>query len=134
MRTLVALLLAAAAALASAAFADEPLDADAFDALTLGRTMTWAEFGTVYGVEEYLPNRRVRWSAVGDDCKLGHWYAEAGAICFRYEDDPEPDCWIVTRSETGLLARYLTNPPETDPVVVEDAPAPMSCPGPEVGV
>ena len=129
MRMILALLLAA-----SPTFADEPLNADQFDALTQGRTMTWSEFGTVYGIEEYLPNRRVRWSAVGDDCKLGHWYAEAGAICFRYEDDPEPDCWIVTQSGTDLFARYLTNPPEIDPVKVQDAPAPMSCPGPEVGV
>ena len=134
MRIVLALLLAASPAFAAPAFADEPLNADQFDALTLGRTMTWSEFGAVYGIEEYLPNRRVRWSAVGDDCKLGHWYAEAGAICFRYEDDPEPDCWIVTQSGTDLFARYLTNPPEIDPVKVQDAPAPMSCPGPEVGV
>jgi hypothetical protein len=134
MRTLLALLLAASPAFAAPAFADGPLDATEFDALTLGRTMTWSEFGTVYGVEEYLPNRRVRWSAVGDDCKLGHWSGEGEAICFRYEDDPEPDCWIVTQSGSGLLARYLTNPPETDPVVVEDSAIPLSCPGPEVGV
>ena len=59
---------------------------------------------------------------------------EGDAICFRYEDDPAPDCWIVTGSASGLLARYLTNPPEIDPVVVEDASGPLSCPGPEVGV
>jgi hypothetical protein len=32
---------------ATPALADPPLTAEAFDALTLGRTMTWAEFGTV---------------------------------------------------------------------------------------
>ena len=130
MRVVLALCLVTSRALAEPA----PLSAEDFDALTLGRTMTWSEFGAVYGIEEYLPNRRVRWSPLGDDCKLGHWYAEAGAICFRYEDDPEPDCWIVTQSGTDLFARYLTNPPDIDPVEVQDAPAPMSCPGPEVGV
>ena len=130
MRVVLALCLVTSRALAEPA----PLSAEDFDALTLGRTMTWSEFGTVYGIEEYLPNRRVRWSAVGDDCKLGHWYGEGDAICFRYEDDPAPDCWIVTGSASGLLARYLTNPPEIDPVVVEDASGPLSCPGPEVGV
>lgn len=128
MRGVLALLLAAAPA-----FAEAPLDADQFDALTLGRTMTWAESGTVYGTEEYLPNRRVRWKALGDDCKLGNWYAEGDAICFRYEDDPEPDCWIIKGSREGLLAHYLTSPPGTAPVVVEDTPGPLSCPGPEVG-
>lgn len=129
MRLILALLFASTPALA-----DGPLDAEAFDALTQGRTMTWSEFGSVYGIEEYLEGRRVRWQAMGDDCKLGHWYPEGDAICFRYEDDPAPDCWIVTQSGTGLLARYLTTSPETDPVVVEDAAAPLSCLGPEVGV
>ena len=50
------------------ALAEPLLTADDFDALTKGRTMTWSEFGTVYGVEQYLPNRQVRWTVVGDDC------------------------------------------------------------------
>lgn len=129
MRSTFALLLAAAPA-----FAQDPLDADQFDALTLGRTMSWSEFGSVYGVEEYFPDRRVRWEAVGKDCKLGHWYGDGDAICFRYEDDPEPDCWIITPAGKGFLARTLQSAPETAPVVVEDRPGPLSCPGPEVGV
>ena len=129
MRLALILILAAAPALA-----ETPLTAEDFDALTQGRTMTWAEFGTVYGVEQYLPNRRVRWAVVGDDCKAGHWYPEGPAICFRYEDDPEPDCWLVTRSATGLIARYSTNPPEAEPVVIEDTAEPPACLGPEVGV
>jgi hypothetical protein len=129
MRSLFALLL-----LASPAFAEDPLTAEDFDALTLGRTMTWSEFGSVYGTEEYLPDRRVRWSVVGDDCKLGHWYAEGPAICFQYEDDLNPDCWIITRAGNGLTARYTTNPPETEPVVVMETTDPPACFGPKVGV
>lgn len=118
---------------AAPALAETPLSAEEFDTLTRGRTMTWAEFGTVYGVEQYLPDRRVRWSVVGEDCKLGRWYPEGPAICFRYEDDPEPDCWIISQSSTGLVARYTTNPPDADPVVVEEAAGPPACLGPKVG-
>lgn len=121
-------------ALASPALAETPLTAAEFDTLTLGRTMTWAEFGTVYGVEQYLPGRRVRWTVLGDDCKAGHWYMDGPAICFQYEDDPLPDCWEITRSESGMLARYITNTPDAEPVVVEETTEPLACFGPEVGV
>lgn len=120
---------------ATPALADPPpLTAEEFDALTLGRTMTWSEFGSVYGVEQYLPGRKVRWTVVGDDCKAGHWYAEGSAICFQYEDDPAPDCWEITASDRDLLARYTTNPPDTAPVVVTETTEPLACFGPEVGV
>lgn len=119
---------------ATSAQAEAPLSAEAFDALTKGRTMTWAEFGQVYGVEQYLPDRRVRWTVLGDDCKTGHWYAEGPAICFQYDDRPDPVCWEITQGQTGLLARHTASPPGTDPVVIEDSFEPMACFGPEVGV
>ena len=115
------------------ALADPPLTAEAFDALTLGRTMTWSEFGQVYGVEQYLPNRRVRWTVLGDDCKSGHWYPEGGLICFRYEDGAPPDCWEMTATGTGLLARHTTHALGTEPVVVTETTEPLACFGPEVG-
>jgi hypothetical protein len=126
--------LLAACLAATPASAETPLSAEAFDALTLGRTMTWAEFGTVYGVEQYLPNRRVRWTVLGDDCKTGHWYADGPAICFQYEDDPAPDCWEITMSGSGMAALYLSNPSVSEPVVVEETTEPLACFGPEVGV
>ncbi len=116
------------------ALAEPTLTAEGFDALTLGRTMTWAEFGSVYGVEQYLPGRKVRWTVLGDDCKTGHWYQDGPAICFQYEDDPAPDCWEITSSGAGLLARYTTNPPEAEPVVVRETTELLACLGPEVGV
>jgi hypothetical protein len=128
-----ALLLAACLA-ASPVVAETPLSAEAFDALTLGKTMTWAEYGTVYGVEQYLPGRRVRWTVLGDDCKTGHWYPEGTAICFQYEDDPEPDCWEIVMSGSGMTARYLTFETSPEPVVVEETTEPLACFGPEVGV
>ncbi len=118
---------------ASPALAEAPLTAEEFDALTLGRTMTWSEFGAVYGVELYLPGRKVRWTIEGDDCVAGHWYQDGPAICFQYENDIAPDCWEITRSGPDFLARYTTNSPETDPVVVQDTTETLACFGPEVG-
>ena len=119
--------------LVSPARAEAPLTAEDFDALTLGRIMTWAEFGQVYGVEQYLPGRRVRWTVVGDDCKLGHWYPDGQLICFQYEDDPEPDCWTITAAGAGLHARYAGTGPDAAPVVVADTTEPLACFGPKVG-
>jgi hypothetical protein len=130
MRAAVAVLLL----LAAPALADPPLSAEAFDALTQGRTLAWSEFGQVYGVEQYLPGRRVRWTFLGDDCKTGHWYPDGAMICFRYEGDPAPDCWEITEGEAGLLARYAGTPPEAEPVVVTETTEPMACFGSEVGV
>ena len=129
MRALLAILL-----LVGPAFSEDPVTAEEFDTLTQGRSMTWAEFGTVYGVEQYQPDRRVRWAVVGDDCKTGHWYQDGAAICFKYEDDIVPDCWIITRSGAGFSARYTTNPPESEPVVVAETLDSPACFGPEVGV
>jgi hypothetical protein len=95
--------------------------------------MTWAEYGQVYGVEQYLPDRRVRWTVMGDDCKAGHWYQESGMICFQYEDDPAPDCWTISLNGSGMIARYAGTPPDAEPVVVQETTEPMACFGPEVG-
>jgi hypothetical protein len=118
---------------ATPAWAEPPLTAEAFDALTLGRTMTWAEHGQVYGVEQYLEGRRVRWTVLGDDCKAGHWYQDGAMICFQYEDDPAPDCWTITLGPKGMIARYAGALPDDEPVVVEETTEPMACFGPEVG-
>ena len=103
MRAVLALVL-----LATPVLADPTLTAEEFDALTQGRTMSWAEFGSVYGVEQYLPGRKVRWTVLGDDCKTGHWYPDGTAICFLYEDDLDPYCWEITASGNGLRARFTT--------------------------
>ena len=121
------------AALVAPVHADPLLTAEEFDALTLGRTMTWSEFGQVYGVEQYLPDHRVRWTELGDDCKLGHWYQDGDAICFLYEDDPTPACWQISLSGSGMQAHYLSDPPESETAVVEETHDSMPCFGPEVG-
>ncbi|OYW60703.1 MAG: hypothetical protein B7Z10_00155 [Rhodobacterales bacterium 32-66-7] len=129
------LVLACVLGLAAAPLAAEtPIGAERFDALTEGRSMTWSEFGQVYGVEQYLPGRRVRWTLLGDTCVEGVWYAEGTAICFAYEDRPDPICWEMTETATGLNAALVSTVGDSAFVVIEDATEPMACFGPEVGV
>ena len=114
--------------------AAEPMTAERFDEATLGKTMTWSEFGQAYGVEQYLPNRRVRWTFTGDDCMTGHWYPDGNAICFQYEDRDTPACWIIGQNGGNLTALDTEDPPDTPPVIVAETVEPMACFGPEVGV
>jgi hypothetical protein len=120
--------------LASPVLAEKPLTADEFDRLTQGRILSWREFGQTYGVEQYLPDRTVRWTFVGDDCKTGHWYPVGEAICFQYEDRDSPVCWVITAPGGTIEARLVGNPPDWDPVLLEDMNEPLACFGPEVGV
>ncbi|WP_103256470.1 hypothetical protein [Tabrizicola aquatica] len=127
-------LLVTLALLTGPAMAETPLSAQDFDALTRGRTLTWAEFGQVYGVEQYLPGRKVRWTVLGDDCQTGHWYAHDQAICFLYDGRTDPVCWEITAAGTALHARLSGSPPDAAPVILEETTAPLACFGPEVGV
>lgn len=120
--------------LAAPVWAEPPLTADRFDALTQGQSMTWSEFGQVYGVEQYLPNRRVRWMLLGDICVEGSWYPQGSAICFQYDDRPDPVCWEMTLAPTGLNAALVAPDGASAFVVIEKTAEPMECFGPEVGV
>jgi hypothetical protein len=117
-----------------AALADPALTAEEFDALTQGSTMTWSEAGQVYGVEQYLPGRKVRWTFLGDDCKDGTWYPQGDAICFLYDGTVDPVCWRITRSGSDLLATVTDAPPGAAPVMVSRTTAQLACFGPQVGV
>lgn len=120
--------------LATPALAETPLTADQFDAMTRGKTFYYAENGADYGGEEYLPDRRVRWSFLDGRCKDGSWYEEAGRICFVYEDSPEPQCWTFYDGPGGLIARFENNPDATLLYETRQSEKPMMCLGPEVGV
>ena len=114
--------------------ADTALDAQAFEQLTLGRTFTYAENGTAYGAEEYLPGRRVRWSFLDGQCKAGFWWEEAGQICFAYEDNPDPQCWRFFMGEAGLVAHYTSSDDAAPLYEVGQSSEPLLCLGPETGV
>ena len=111
-----------------------PLTGAEFEAATTGRTLYYSSAGQAYGVEQYLPGRRVIWAFVGDDCRKGNWYEDQGLICFVYENDPDPQCWLFYQSETGLAARSMGFPDGAPLIAVEQSPEPMACLGPNVGV
>lgn len=117
-----------------AAVAQTPLTGEEFEALVTGRTLDYLTAGTVFGTEEYLPGRRVRWAFTFDECRLGTWYEADDLICFLYENDPDPKCWTLWQEGDRLLARSVNDAPDDPPTTVLPATAPLTCQGPEVGV
>lgn len=119
---------------AYSALAQPALTASDFDDYTRGKTLFYGFQGKVYGVERYLPNRRVIWSFLDGDCKEGVWYEQNDQICFIYEDRLAPQCWVFTRSGNGLIAQFEGDPAQTELYEAEDIGEEMICYGPEVGV
>ena len=133
--TRLALITALSFSLTTAAEAQSAMTGAEFEAYVTGKTLFFAADGQRYGVEEYLPNRRVRWSFLDGQCKEGTWYAQGAQICFVYEDNPDPQCWQFFEGTGGLTAKFGDEPDgtvlyEIDPAAGEE----MLCLGPEVGV
>lgn len=111
------------------------MSADEFESYVTGRTLTYAEDGVVYGIEEYLPNRRVRWAFVGDECRNGAWFEAEGQICFVYEDEPgNPQCWVFTQDGGRLNALFAGREDGRRLYEAARTDEPLYCPGPDVGV
>ncbi|WP_170423246.1 hypothetical protein [Ruegeria arenilitoris] len=119
---------------ANMAAAQPVLSGPEFDSYTQGKTLFYGFQGQVYGVERYLPNRRVIWSFMDGNCKEGLWYEQGEQICFIYEDRLDPQCWVFTQSDRGLIARFEGDPDTTELYEAEDINEEMICLGPEVGV
>ncbi len=132
--TRAALALLVAAALPGTAAAT--MSAAEFEAYVTGRTLTYTDRGVVYGIEEYLPGRRVRWAYVGDECRDGYWYeAVGGEICFVYENAPtSPQCWRFTERAGRLSAVFTGAEDGRELYEAEKTDEPMVCLGPDVGV
>lgn len=113
---------------------DVPLSADEFEAYTTGKTLTFAADGQVYGVEEYLDGRRVRWAFLEDQCQDGFWYPQGEMICFVYDAIPDPQCWTFFDGGGGLIAEFQGEVLETTLFETRQSPEPLMCLGPEVGV
>jgi hypothetical protein len=111
-----------------------PMTADEFDAYVTGKTLTYSQYSSVFGVEEYLPDRKVRWSVAPDLCQYGSWYPEADKICFVYEYDPDPHCWTFWLGPAGLTALSAEDLPGAELSEVQQSDVPLQCPGPDVGV
>jgi hypothetical protein len=110
------------------------MGAEAFDRYTRGKTLFYGFDGSAYGVERYLPGRRVVWSFLDGRCLDGSWYEENGQICFVYEDNSAPQCWSFILNPEGLTARFQNDPQATELYEASDVDEEMLCLGPEVGV
>lgn len=123
--------------LVTPAFAAPYMTAEEFDAMTRGKTFYYAEDGQDYGAEDYLDNRRVRWSFLDGRCKDGHWYPQDDMICFVYEEEDglqsEPQCWSFTNTPSGLVAQFRNLPGGSLLYQTRESDEPMLCMGPDVG-
>ena len=136
MRRLCAVLLALAPLTAFAQSRPDtgtPLSAQAFEAHVTGHTVTYTQSGMVFGIEEYLTGRKVRWSVAPNQCQYGSWYPQDDSICFVYEYDPVPHCWRFWMDGGALVA--LSDDADPGPQLHETArtQTPLPCPGPDVG-
>jgi len=104
-----------------------------FERYATGKTLTYAQDGVVFGTEQYLPNRRVRWAFSGGECIEGAWYEDAGLICFVYDSEPNPQCWSFMHDASGLHARFNGDPATTALSEVEQTTTPLICAGPDIG-
>jgi hypothetical protein len=129
-----AVLLSFALLSGTAGFAQTNMTGAEFEAYATGKTLTYASNGLVYGVEQYLPNRRVRWAFVDDTCRIGHWYEDAGEICFVYDHDATPQCWTFHLDGGKLMARFVSDAPGTELKELNQSAEPLACMGPDVGV
>lgn len=126
-----AIALAVTAAPALAIEEGTPLSPEAFEAFAEGHTLSFSLGGVPYGMEEYLPGRRVLWAFVGEECREGLWFPVDQKICFEYDDEPgRLHCWTFYEQADGLTARSEGMGGQ---VRVERSSEPMFCPGPEVG-
>ncbi len=124
----------ASLALASPALAQTPMTVEEFESAVTGKTMDYIVRGTQYGREVYLPDRRVRWAFTAQECRSGSYYGDGPHICFLYDDDPQPKCWLIWAEGDGLGASYITDDPGTEPRQVLETDQPLACEGPDVGV
>lgn len=116
------------------AVAEAPMSAAEFEAYTTGKTLTFSADGQVYGIEEYLDGRRVRWASLEDQCQDGFWYPQGEMICFVYEAIEAPQCWTFYQKAGGLRAVFENEGGNTTLFETRQTDAPLICLGPEIGV
>ena len=129
-RAVLALLL-----VATPAAAGEPMSADAFRALAEGQVLRFTLEGAPFGAEQYFAGRRSLWRYADGTCAAGIWWAEAGGVCFRYDERPDTQCWRFEHRPGGFAAELVEGGAGTGFVLElsgRDA-TPLPCPGPKVG-
>lgn len=129
MRTVIALILTAPAALAQTAMT--PND---FDAWSVGKTLNYSVDGVILGSEVYFADRQVRDADAGGPCLDGSWFADGDAVCFVYPARNGIHCWTYWRDGDTVFAKPLGAASDDPAQRVTVADTPLTCPGPEVGV
>ena len=132
-RILAAAILTLPLAALAAPQAETPMTGAEFEAYAQGKTLSYAVNGQIYGAEQYLAGRKVIWAFAGDECRWGHWYEAGPEICFVYENDPAPQCWLFFAGPGGLTARYTGDADGSALKEVGTMPGGLACPGPDVG-
>lgn len=114
--------------------ADQPVSPSEFEAMVTGKTFAYSTGGAAYGAEEYLDDRRVRWSFLDGYCQDGEWYVSDGQICFIYEEIGAPQCWQFYLHSGRLMARFENDPMATELYETSRQDEPLLCLGPRIGV
>lgn len=131
-RLAVLLMLTAGAGVAQTA---PGLTGQEFEDYTTGKVLTYGVAGAPYGIEQYLPGRKVVWAFVGDECRTGSWYEKDRLICFVYDDrTDDPQCWSFYLGSQGLRAQFAGDAGGEALIEVQQGTGPMPCPGPDLGV
>ena len=122
--------------MALAASAAEIVGPSEFEAMTEGRTLTFDRAGRYFGVEQYLANRQVIWRFADGTCAVGHWFGEGTDICFVYDTDPAPQCWVFERREGDFYARIrgLAAGDPSELRLSGEIDVDLDCPAPNLGV
>lgn len=111
-----------------------PMTGAAFESYVMGKTLTYALDGTIYGTEQYKTGRKVIWAFTEDECREGFWYEAGPQICFVYEDPNDPQCWLFFMGSAGMKAEFVGDGGGGNLSEVAQSAGPMSCMGPQVGV
>ena len=112
----------------------EPITPDEFEQLSTGRTFYFRDTNQRYGAEQYFENRRVRWMFADGHCTDGYWYTQNDAMCFVYEHEPQPQCWLM-ETKGGEITARRTEFEDMSPITVDRIDdKPLSCAGPDLGV
>jgi hypothetical protein len=116
------------------AWADRVMSPAEFEDFATGKTMDYDDGFGVWGREEYLPGRRVRFSFTDDECRFGIWYDQGEQVCFVYDHDPEPKCWTYFTDGKNVTTEFANDGPGGTLSSVRPTKEPLVCLGPEVGV
>lgn len=117
-----------------AAQAERVMTPAEFEAYSTGKTLDYEDDFSVWGREQYLPNRRVRFSYSQGECRFGEWYDKGDQVCFVYEDDPEPKCWTYFTDGKNITTVFENDGPGGAISTAKPTKERLECLGPAVGV